>query len=324
MIKYVKVDSITIIFVKNNSINNNKTNQNSSETMHLVEYKLRRHPFFGRFFPAKLYKSYEEAIKDCSQKGYENEAIIELITQKRRRMAEPQYADLLKQMPLGMILLANTILKVASEVGVKTVRVIDFGGADGGHYLQVRRFVKQNIALQWIVVETPAMVAAMKEFETPELKFMDNFEQAIETLGGIDVFHTSGTLQSVPTPYAFLEKFCNTKVPFMVFNRQSLALGEKELVSVQLSLLSWHGWAAIKINMPDFVVKYPHTSIRKSRFEEIVGKHYDIITQFDENSGAYKIGNHKVMGISYVLAYREKDNLQQNGIEDNDAHIVAA
>lgn len=292
--------------------------------MHLMAYKLRRHPFFGRFFPAKLYKSYEDAIKDCSQKGYENEAIIELVVQKRRRMGLPQYADLLKQIPLGMILLTNTILKAASESALKTVRVIDFGGGDGGHYLQVRRFLQRNIALEWIVVETPAMVAAMKEFETPELKFMDNFEQAIETFGGIEVFHTSGTLQSVPTPYAFLEKFCNAKAPFMVFNRQSLALGDKELVSVQLSLLSWHGWAAIKVNLPDFVVKYPHTSIRKSRFEEIVSKYYDVVNRFDENSGAYKIGNHKVMGISYVLARREHDDLQQNNIENNDAHIIAA
>jgi putative methyltransferase (TIGR04325 family) len=294
--------------------------------MHLIEYKLRRHPFFGRFFPTKLYKSYQDALKDCSSKGYENDAIIELIVQKRRRIAEPQYTDLLKQMPLGMILLANTILKAANELGVQTIRVIDFGGADGGHYLQIRRFLKSNIALQWVVVETPAMVAAMKEFETPELKFMDNFEQALETLGGIDVFHTSGTLQSVPEPYTFLEKFCNTKTPFMVFNRQSLALGEKELVSVQLSLLSWHGYSSIKVNSPDFVVKYPHTSIRKSRFEEIVSKYYDIVTQFDENSGAYKIGNHKVLGISYVLTGRENSHIQKNNIKNgnSDIHIVAA
>ncbi len=290
--------------------------------MHLIEYKIRRHPFLMRFFPTKLYKNYEDAMKDCTQKGYENEAIIELIVQKRRRMLQPEYTEMLKKMPVGMILLTNTILKAASELNLKTVRVIDFGGADGGHYLQVRRFLKRNIALQWVVVETPAMVAAMQEFSTNELQFVDSFEKASALLGGVDVFHTSGTLQSLPQPYLFLENFCALNAPFMVFNRQSFTLGATDLVSVQLSLLSWHGWAAIKIDTPDFVVKYPHTSIRKARFEEITHKQYDIVTQFEENSGAYKLGNQQIIGISYVLSHRDKTNTLQNN--DFDEAIAAA
>lgn len=273
--------------------------------MNLIEYKIRRHPFLGRIFPSKIYKNYQEAMNSCTSKGYENDAIIELIVQKRRRMQNPEYAELLKQLSVGMILLSNAILKAAAEHKLKTIHVIDFGGADGGHYLQVRRFLKKEIALKWVVVETPTMVAAMQEFATDELKFVENIDKALQILGKVDVFHTSGTLQSVDEPYVFLEKFCEIKAPFMVFNRQSFVLGAKELVSVQLSLLSWHGWAAIKIDMPDFVVKYPHTSIRKVRFEDIISKHYNIVSKFEENSGAYQIGNHKIVGISYILSCRE-------------------
>lgn len=273
--------------------------------MHLIEHKLRRHPIIGRLIPTTLYASYDEALKSCSLKGYENDAIIDLIVQKRRLLAEPENAEMIKHLTHGMILLTNTILKAVTELNLKKVRVIDFGGSDGGHYLQVRRYLSLNIELEWIVVETPAMADAMQEFTTSELRFIDDFDKALDMLGGADVLHTSGTLQSVPQPYVFLEKFCNTRIPYLVFNRQSLVLGDKELVSVQLSRLSWHGWS-IKVDVPDFVVKYPHTSIRKVRFEDIVTQNYDIITQFYDNSGVYQIGNHRVEGISYVLVKKNE------------------
>lgn len=275
--------------------------------MHIIEYKLRRHPFFGRFFPAKLYSNYNEAITRCSQKGYENDAIVNLIVEKRRRLASLDTENLLKKMPLGMVLLSNTILKAAKEFDKNLVRVIDFGGADGGHYLQMRHFLPKTLKLQWVVVETSTMSAAMQEFATEELHFVDDFDKALEMLGGnADVFHTSGALQSVPQPYGFLEKFCAAQIPFMIFNRQSLTLGDTDLVSVQYSLLSWHGWGDIKLDIPDFVVKYPHTSIQKHIFENIVGKSHKTVFQFEENSGAYRIGNHNVQGISYVLSFKDE------------------
>jgi hypothetical protein len=70
---------------------------------------------------------------------------------------------------LFAVLLASQTSKMQNQFNV-----IDFGGACGTHYFQLRSYIPPEIRMDWIVVETTAMAKQAQAFETEELHFVDS------------------------------------------------------------------------------------------------------------------------------------------------------
>jgi putative methyltransferase (TIGR04325 family) len=182
------------------------------------------------------------------------------------------------------------------------INVIDFGGADGGHYLLIRQLIKPETRLKWTVVETAEMVKAMHIFATDELSFCDNLDDAIQKMGKIDILHTAGTIQYTPNPYQFVEKMVHSAADYLIFNRQSLNQNDADLITIQRSLLSWHGSNDVKsAAFVDCEIRYPHTNISLKKFEEMVQQRFAITYTYEDITGVKKVPKETIVGKSYVL-----------------------
>lgn len=157
----------------------------------------------------EFYETYGDAQKACTGLGYEDDGLVRVVFEKTRLTKEYMLSG---EMPLSeygtQSLLA--VLMAWHQIGDRNkLRVIDYGGACGAHYFQIRPFLPRDIQLDWVVVETPPMVEKAGSFETSELHFADSMREAQERLQNVDLLHSSGTLQYVPDPLKL--RFADTK-----------------------------------------------------------------------------------------------------------------
>ena len=156
-----------------------------------------------------------EALADCTDDAYENDELVRVIFDKTKIYKNSLENSNYSKLDVRSLSLINTIL----QVGKPGVTVIDFGGAAGAHYFDLRKALP-DIGLSYTVIETPAMVKYAQAFSTAELKFKSDFN-GIEN---VDIVHSSGTLQSVDNPYVYLQKLINLKADYMLFNRLGFTL----------------------------------------------------------------------------------------------------
>src|SRR5215510_16360103 len=83
------------------------------------------------------YKSYEEALSYCANEGYNNEELCRMVAYKTLIHIES-----LKKPPFTLnpttVYLAFALNYFISSTGKKSITVLDFGGACGAHYYEVR------------------------------------------------------------------------------------------------------------------------------------------------------------------------------------------
>lgn len=266
--------------------------------LNVLKYKINKRII--KILGDKSYNSYSEALKDCLSNGYENDAIMKLTKEKailyRKNIANGQLPHITNLNIFPLVSLINELSQDKTSL-----HIIDFGGADGGHYLLARQLLRKEISLNWQVVETAEMVKAMQAFKTNELSHSDNLDATIELTDKIDILYTSGTLQYTPNPYDFLEKMLNSGAEYLVFNRQSLNFNDHDLITIQRSLLSWHGSEDITTKFTDCAIRYPHTNMSLKKFEAMIQEKYTILYTYDDASGVKKVQNETIVGKSYVL-----------------------
>lgn len=93
---------------------------------------------------------------------------------------------------------AEATLTALQLIPAKEPRILDFGGSFGLHYFLARQHLPRRY--RWAVVETELIASLAAQIASDELKFFTSIEAARDWLGGIDVLHTSGTLQYTPDP----------------------------------------------------------------------------------------------------------------------------
>jgi putative methyltransferase (TIGR04325 family) len=236
-------------------------------------------------------------MKDCIEKGYENQMLIRFM--KEKGIAARANLSPIPHLNSSTLAIIAAIEKLNRNA--QTITVIDFGGASGGHYLAVRPQIDKNIQLNWYVIETPALVAAFQAFETEELHFSSDLTRTLQSLSQVDLVHTSGTLQYTPEPYTFLQQLCEVKAMYKIFNRQSLNTADETLISVQRSLLSWHGQINANESFKDAEIRYPHTNMSVSEFERIIVQRHKILFTYDDATGIKKVNRMPIIGKSYCV-----------------------
>ena len=185
-----------------------------------------------------------------------------------------------------------------TEYDTKHINIVDFGGAYGTQYFEIRRFISQDINVRWYVIESEEVVKqALKGDTHKELSFHSSLE---EVEGDIDIIYSSSTLQYVPKPYFFLNLILQKKAKWLFFTRMEYHDGAGDIVTVQKSLLSYNGPGSTKLptGYKDRWVYYPHTAMSLSNFEErIQNGGYELAWNFSMPIIAEKyINEYKLVG----------------------------
>lgn len=267
----------------------------------IIRYKINKRLTF--LFGEKNYKTYEEALLNTNNpNGYENEAISNSLKIKAKHFIN-KITDISETYHFeNPNIFALSSLINALAINKTVLNIIDFGGINGGHYLEISKIVPK-VKFHWQVVETSEMVSKMKSFSDEYLTFSDDLDKVIFETKPIDIFYTSCTILYTPQPYEFLKKIINSGASYIVFNRQSLSKTDNDIIRIQNSLLSWHGSKQVLQNhFKDCVIQYPQTNMSVKKFETLIKDKYEILYTFTDNSGLLtEQPNKNLIGKSYVL-----------------------
>lgn len=247
----------------------------------------------------KQYADYAQALNDCTEHGYENADIVNVVVEKTKR-----YRDNLASNTTPVQLNATSAYSLCSLLaasGQYEINVLDFGGAAGAHYFLTRAVLASACSLNWIVVETPAMAEkASQVLSSDELSFSSDLVEAASSLKRIDLLHTSGTLQCVDTPYDYLRKIISMSANHILFNRLGLTKGNHEVITIHESWLSWNGPGSMPNGIADRKVRYPFVFPRESVFMETLSGNYDTIMTFDDSSGVFPVNDEPIIGLGLL------------------------
>lgn len=124
------------------------------------------------------------------------------------------------------------LLHVANQQGGR-LRVLDFGGALGSTFFQLRPFLAPLREVRWTVIEQPHYVeCGRREFADERLRFHADVAGA-HAEGENDVLFMSGVLQYLPAPHAMLEELLAHRLPFVLLDRTALHAGATDRLTVQ-------------------------------------------------------------------------------------------
>jgi putative methyltransferase (TIGR04325 family) len=245
------------------------------------------------------YANYAEAMAACSKDGYENHKLVEVVVKKT-----VSYRDSIavQPVPVNATNAYSLAALLLSMVPGKTIHVLDFGGAAGAHYFLARSILPEPTELNWVVVETPAMVQrAGLILGNQELRFTIDLNEAVRMLGQVDLLHTSGTLQCVPEPYEQLRQLIDIQAQYMLFNRLAVTQGDHEVITILRSQLSWNGPGPMPDGLHDGETSYPFTFPRESIIREMIRGSYAEIAEFEDSSGIFPVAAEPIVGMGLLV-----------------------
>jgi len=241
------------------------------------------------------FENFAEALQYCTDDAYEQDELIEVILKKTKRFVSQMDTGVINiwdTSAYNMLAMINPIIENKAE----QIHVIDFGGACGAHYFHLRNLVSKNLKIKWIVIETPTMVKYAKELETEELSFVDNFQDALERMPRVDLLHTSGTLQCVDAPQAYLERIFKCQAKWVLFNRLGLNRLDRDVFTIHKSKLSWNGIGALPEGHTDKWIKYPFCFQSERKFLQALEEKYRIVAKFNDTSGMFAVNGEEIVG----------------------------
>jgi putative methyltransferase (TIGR04325 family) len=153
-------------------------------------------------------------------------------------------------------------------------RILDFGGGGGSHYFTHKKRISHRIE-DWIVVETPSMVAACKTLEDTHLRFV-NFHDLQKQESNIDLLYSSCALQYTDAPEETLSQLLQLKAKTICFSRIVLTEGDNEINILEVSKISGNGPMQLRSKFLEKNVCYKSTALPIALFESKVEEFYTI------------------------------------------------
>ena len=240
------------------------------------------------------FTDYASALAQCSG-GYDDAQLARVRAYKTEQYVKQLSAILWPEQ------IANTALAVgiaAAQVKSRPLRVLDFGGGAGIHFRAAREVLPEPP--RWAIVETQATAEVAR---AAGLDAFDDIERAVHHLGGVDLVHTSGTIQYTPDPLRTLDALLALEAPVFFLARLPLWRGE-QMVTIQESPLSMNGPGPLPPGIPDTVVRYPETFVN---FDELMGRltaGYQPLIALDSSSAAAIVEGQTIPGITLILIRR--------------------
>jgi putative methyltransferase (TIGR04325 family) len=212
-----------------------------------------------------VFETFEDAMKSApltKSIGYDNADLAE----DYKKMLENNSWELsnskIRSYDYPVIYWIGNIIQ-QSQITNHKLRVFDFGGNVGIHYLTYSTYLKYPDNLSWTVCELPEIVKVGKSINNePKLSFTTNFEDASST----DIFLASGSIQYVDNIQLKINEI-REKPKHILINRLGLYNGDK-IVTLQ------NGGR----------VFYPQYIFNKSEFiNEFAAIGYELIDIWEDN-----------------------------------------
>ncbi len=242
-----------------------------------------------------LFPTFQAALEHCGQ-GYDDDLIARVVAYKTLQPSDPQ-----ESAPEQVVnaVLATAVATAAKDAGAP-LRVLDFGGACGVHYLKVQPVISSP--LRWAIVETPAMVARAMEVADGRFTAHGSIPGAAAALGSVDLVFTSGAIQCVPDPLGVLRALAALKAPYLALARFPTWLAG-ETVGIQDSRLSHNGIGPLPLGVEDSPVRYPVTF---TPFEDVAAAlvDYEMILKTASPSATYDVDGVPAPGASMIYRRR--------------------
>ena len=182
-------------------------------------------------------------------------------------------------------------------------QILDFGGGGGSHYFTYKNRVQQDIS-DWIVVETPSMVAACKTLSDTKLRFITFGEIDTQDLN-VDLIYSSCALQYTASPEESLTQLLNLKAKTLCFSRIILTKNESEVEILEISKLGGNGPILTGDDFEGKNVSYISVAMPQKIFEKRIEEFYTIQLRIENSpTQAYLtegIKNTKLMTYIAVL-----------------------
>ncbi len=195
-----------------------------------------------------------------------------------------------EQMPTTVIAKPEDVRVLAALRLVESsdvIRVLDFGGAAGTHYLFARHVLPRNVRLNWCVVETPSMVrVASPLMANEELTFASSIAEAVQRIGLPDLVFSSGAVQYVPDTVATVNELLAIGAKAIFLTRWGLTDGAQFSI-VQTSALSSNGPGPLPAGFSDRLVRYPVTFVNRQTIETAIRARYSLPLVLAEAPKAY-------------------------------------
>jgi putative methyltransferase (TIGR04325 family) len=220
----------------------------------------------------QLYESYEIALKNCSNSGYEEKELVEVVIEKTK-IFKKELTNI-NSFDIGVLRILTAILLAKKD---KAINVIDFGGAAGHHYFIAKKILGEEIKINWRVVETTKMANSCSNiFSDENLSFFDDISKAKNNLNNIDLVFTSSAIQYCPNPIFTFNQLLEIDSKFLFMTRTPFTSLDRELITIQKSLLSHNGPGSLPNSFEDKLIYYPVTYIPQKKVEEAIKKNFNI------------------------------------------------
>jgi putative methyltransferase (TIGR04325 family) len=167
------------------------------------------------------YASFKDALAAAGVTGddcYQQQTILETTLDRTLDLERES------KLPEHVISARAIRLLAAFEMALRvrkngTLRVVDFGGAVGGHYFQLRRYLPARV--RWQVVDLPLTAQAGRNaFGSQELRFYERLDNLPP--GPIDIVLASSSLHYTPKPWESLRSLLALEPSWLLIDRQPL------------------------------------------------------------------------------------------------------
>lgn len=234
-----------------------------------------------------FYPTWEAARADTI--GYEDPVNIEEHLQSGRSIREKAHSCTIDYCDQRLFAPFLSILPLVTG----HLKVVDFGGALGAHYLKIKAFCP-NLPMVWWVSETPTMARVGQEhFQTDELRFVSDPSQV---KGEIDLVLASGSLHCVDDSSSYFDRLAALKPRFILIDRLPLTEWESDRILIQ----------RVYRNRPtgSFETSYPVRFFSNSVWMERINQNYCLVMRWQDTHDIVQIGHERIVFSGLLLKAR--------------------
>ncbi len=210
--------------------------------------------------------SYEQAQIQAYE-GYENEVLLRDAPKAPYDASTANIVDV----PTFFGHAVAALAIVALRSGRQRLRVLDVGGALGGHFGFARTTFGDGLAFDWTVAETKLYVDYGRRFiTTPELRFVDDLSAVANE--EFDLTYLSSVLPYVPDVEALLTQPAVCSAPYLYVSRTGMHDAEINFLQT--------------VSYDTGTLQYPGRILNRDAFLARMELGYDLLTswQFEQHS----------------------------------------
>ncbi len=169
-----------------------------------------------------------------------------------------------KQCPYALL----AFLQLSATLKKKALHILDFGGALGSTYYQIKEFLTIEVCASWNVVEQAHYVKCGNEhFADDTLKFYPTIE-ACQEEKKVDLVLLSSVVQYLEKPHQFLKQLLSYGFDFLLFDRTAFNNKPDDRLTLQV------------VPPEIYAASYPSWFFHQEFFLSHFEKYYKIVAEF--------------------------------------------